>query len=524
MWAPLRQRLFLAIWIAALASNVGTWMQNIGAAWLMTTLAPSPLMVALIQTAASLPIFVLALPAGALADVVDRRRLLIVSQGLMLVAAGLLGVMTLAKLTTPSVLLALSFALGVGAALNAPAWQAIVPEVVSRDELTSAVALNSINFNLARAVGPALGGLIVATAGTGATFILNALSFLGVMAVLYRWKRTHNPGVLPAERMMGAIRAGLRYVRHAPPLRAVMARTGAFVLGGSAMWATLPLLARTQYQMHASGFGALLACFGGGAVGGGALLPLVGRHASRDAIIGYATLAFAAMTIALGWFRALPVIYAMMALGGAAWVFAMSELNVAAQLSVPQWVQGRALSCYQIVLQGGMALGAILWGAVAERWRIPYAMYLAALSMVLGLVTMLRYRLTEADDLVLDPLPPLPVPDVAPIVKNESGPVLVTIDYTIDPARALEFEEAMMGLRTIRRRDGATFWGLFFDAAHPEHYLELYVVDSWLEHIRQHGRATVADQYIQDRVRGFQLDGVPMVVNHQIAAQSLRER
>jgi MFS family permease len=229
------------------------------------------------------------------------------------------------------------------------------------------------------------------------------------------------------------------------------------------------------------------------------------------------------MTIALGWFRALPVIYAMMMLGGAAWVFAMTELNVAAQLSVPQWVQGRALSCYQIVLQGGMALGAILWGAVAERWRIPNSMYLAALTMVLGMVTMLRYRLTVADDLVLDPLPLAPIPNVAPIVKNESGPVLVTIEYAIDPTKAADFEEAMMGLRTIRRRDGATFWGLFFDATNPERYIEVYVVDSWIEHMRQHGRATVADQYIQDRVRGFQLDGVPMVVNHQIAAQYLRD-
>src|SRR5271154_4924315 len=282
MWSPLAQSLFRAIWLASLASNIGTWMQNVGASWLMTSLSPSPLMVSLIQTASSLPIFLLALPAGALADVVDRRRLLIVSQAWMLTAAGVLGLLTILHQTTPLLLLILSFALGIGAALNAPAWQAIIPEVVSRGVLPEAIALGGINFNFARAVGPALGGLMVALMGAGANFVLNALSFLGVIIVLYRWKRQHIAGVLPAERFLGAMRAGLRYVRHAPLLRAVLIRTGVFIVGGTAMWATLPLIARQQLHLTAGGYGGLLGAFGTGAVVGGTGLKRVNACLTRD--------------------------------------------------------------------------------------------------------------------------------------------------------------------------------------------------------------------------------------------------
>ena len=522
VWGPLHDRLFLALWIAALASNVGTWMQNVGAAWLMTTLSPSPLVVSLIQTATSLPIFLLALPAGALADVVDRRRLLLFSQGWMLLAAAFLGILTLEGMATPLAVLALSFALGVGAALNAPAWQAIVPELVVRDELTSAIALNGINFNLARAIGPALGGLIVSLMGTGATFLLNAVSFLGVMAVLYQWRHKHHPGVLPAERVVGAMRTGLRYVRYAPPLRAVLVCTAAFIVGGSAMWALLPLLARHQLGMDASGYGAMLACFGVGGAVGGTLLVWAGERVSRDRVFGAASVVFAAMSAGLFYCRAFTSVYALMVAGGAAWVVAMSELNVAAQLSVPKWVQGRALSCYQIVIWGGMAVTSVLWGELAERIGIPDALLCAAVMQLLGIAALLRYSIAGADELDLDPMPPIPMPELAEPVPPEAGPVMVTVEYAIDPARAQEFEETMQQLRIIRRRDGANFWGLFFDAERPERYVEYFVVDSWMEHMRQHRRGTLADQDIFEHARAFQVDDGTPAVRHQIAADTIR--
>jgi MFS family permease len=518
IWRPFARRLFVAIWIAALASNLGTWMQNVGAAWLMTSLAPSPLMVASIQTAASLPIFLLALPAGALADVLDRRRLLIFSQTWMLAAAGALGVLTIRNQTTPALLLALSFLLGVGAALGAPAWQALVPEIVERDELAPAIALNGINFNLARAVGPALGGVVVAILGAGATFILNALSFLGVIAVLYVWKRSHRPGVLPAERVMGAIRAGLRYVRHAPPLRAVLARTAALMVGAAAMWAILPLIARTQLGLGASGYGGLLAAFGAGAVGGGALMPLADRAMSRDAAVGCATVALAAMTGALGWLHSLPLVHLAMAIGGAGWVIAMSELNVAAQLAVPQWVQGRALACYQIVLQGGLAVMSIGWGAIAEPIGIAWAMTLAAAALLVSLAAGIRWRIGAIGEIAMDPAPPVPAPQADGEVDPEAGPVLVSVEFMIDREQAAEFEAAMYKLRTLRRRDGATFWGLFVDAADASRYIEYFVVDTWIEHLRQHERATLADQEVLDRARSFHRGEAPPAVAHRIAA------
>jgi len=366
IWHALSHRVFFWLWLAALVSNIGTWMQNVGAAWLMTSLSPSPLLVALIQTASSLPILLLALPAGALADIVDRRRLLILSQALMLAAAGSLSWLTILHLTNPILLLVLTFALGLGSALNAPAWQAMIPELVPRDDLTAAIALGGINYNAARAIGPALGGIVVAWAGAGATFALNAASFLAVIAVLYQWERVPRPSLLPAERMLGAMRAGLRYVRHAPALRATLVRTAAFTLGGSAVWVVLPLVARFELGLQASGYGLLLACFGSGAIVAGACLPRLAQVVSRHALSGITSAVFAAAMLALSRTTGVAAACAVMAVSGAAWTMTMSMLNVAAQLSVPGWVQGRALSCYQIVLQGAMAGGSALWGFAAS--------------------------------------------------------------------------------------------------------------------------------------------------------------
>ena len=300
-WKPLRQPLFRALWIAAAISNIGTLMQNVGAAWLMTSLAASPLMVALVQTATTLPVFMLALPAGALADVVDRRRVLLFTQGWMLAAAAGLGLLTLLGATTPQVLLALTFILGLGAAMNAPAWQAIVPELVDRAELPAAVALNSVGFNLARAVGPALGGLVVGAAGAGVVFLLNAASFLGVIVVLFYWERPSRKSLLPAERILGAIRTGMRYVRHTPVLRAVLLRAGAFALFGKALLALLPLLARNELGLGAVGYGVLLGAFGAGAIVGAAVLPKMRQRISVDLLAHGAIAVFAAVVIVVAY-------------------------------------------------------------------------------------------------------------------------------------------------------------------------------------------------------------------------------
>ncbi|HTY56552.1 MAG TPA: MFS transporter [Candidatus Binataceae bacterium] len=518
-WAPLTRRIFLALWIAALASNLGTWMQNVGAVWLMTSLSSSPLEIALIQTASSLPIFLLALPGGALADILDRRRLLIFSQAWMLLASGALGILTLLGMTTEWTLLGLSFMLGIGSAVNTPAWQAIVAELVPRDELAAAVTLNGINFNLARAAGPALGGLIVAWFGPGANFLLNAASFFGVMIVLYEWRRQVTPAVLPAERVIGAMRTGLRYVRYAPALRAVMVRTVAFVFGASATWAMLPIIARWQLGLGAAGFGLLLAWFGSGAVIGGAMLSRIQRRFSHDYIMYGATILFSAITIELAFTHDLIVASFVLAIGGAAWVCGFTVLNVAAQLSVPRWVQGRALAVYQVAVQGGLAGASALWGAIGNRWGLQIAMGCGALSLLVGLVTY-GWRLACADEIKTDPVELWPHPEVALKIDPYSGPALVTVEYRINPARTEEFIDVMHHQRLTRLRDGAVYWGLFVDTNHPDRFVEHFVSETWVEHLRLHERLIASDVLYEQQAKSFHLGGA-LPITHFISADAV---
>jgi predicted MFS family arabinose efflux permease len=493
-------------------------MQNVGGVWLMTSLTPSPVLVALMQTATSLPVFLVGLPAGALADILDRRRLLLFWQGWMLVVAAALGVLTLTGATTPWVLLTLTFALGLGAAMNAPAWQAIVPELVPRPDLPSAVTLNSVGFNIARAVGPALGGIVVAASGPEAVFLLNAASFVGVMFVLYRWHRSPRQNALPTERTLGAIRAGLRYVQYAPVLKAVLVRTGVFISCGSALWALLPLVARQQLGLDAFGYGVLLGCLGLGAVAGAFVLPRVRRRFSVDLLLISATVMFAIATLAIAYIRNLSLIYMALVAGGIAWIAIMSSLNVAVQTSVPTWVQARSLGIYQLVFQGGVAAGSAIWGLAAERLGNSTTLLVAAIGLFIGLIAAVRYQLKCNDQLNLAPSLHWSEPTVMIDLRPDDGPVLITVEYCIDPERSPEFTKAMHSLSRARRRDGAIRWGLFHDTADPSRYVETFIVESWVEHLRQHERVTVADIADEERVRTFHIGNQPPIVSHLIYA------
>jgi MFS family permease len=392
-WEPLREQLFRSLWIAAVISYTGTWMQNVGAGWLMTELTTSPLMVGLVQAAASIPVFLVVLPAGALADMVDRRRLLLFTQAWMVIAAAALGVLTLFGAVNPWVLLVFTFLMGVGAVMNDPAWQAITPEVISAPRHASAVALNSAGFNVARAVGPALGGIVVAAAGAGWSFLLNSASFFGVILFLYTWKRApHQPA---AERRVNeAIREGFRYVRAAPKVRSVLIRTGAFSVGATSLLALLPVIC----QPHgAQGYGFLLTCFGLGALAGAAVLPRLRLQYSVDGLVAGATIIFALMTFAAGQVHIFEWLCLVLFTAGAAWIGILACFNVVAQTMCPSWMRARALSMYLLVLQGGMAIGSALWGAVAARQGVPAALAWSALAMVVGLSTIRRHRLTATE-------------------------------------------------------------------------------------------------------------------------------
>lgn len=519
-WAPLRNRVFRMLWLASVASNIGTWMHEVGAGWLMTSLAPSPLMVALVQAATSAPVFLLALPAGALADIVDRRRYLIASQLWMLAMAGTLGALTLAGLTTAPLLLLFTFALGVGNAMMTPAWSAITPELVARHELPAAVGLGSMGMNVARAVGPALAGVIVAAAGPGAVFVLNALSFLAVIVALQRWQRETQPAGLPAERLVGALRAGLRYARHSPELIAVAVRGVAFFIFASASWALLPLIVRQELQRGPGTYGVFLACLGAGATAGALLLPRLHAGMSRDRVVAGATLLYAAAMLALAHSGSVLAAGGAMLLAGLAWISVVSSLMTAAQTALPRWVRARGLALFWVVYMGGMAGGSALWGQLASWTGIPGALSVAAAGIVAGIFVTRRWPIGRNDSVDLSPSLVWPTPLGADQVGRERGPVMVTIEYRIDPARSAEFARALQQVRTIRRRDGAFMWELFADVEQPGRMVECFMVESWVEHLRQHERVTVADREVLERPLAFHLDGERPRVTHLVAGHA----
>jgi MFS family permease len=392
-WAPLREPLFRSLWIASVISYTGTWMQNVGAGWLMTQLTMNPLMVGLVQAAGAVPVFLVILPAGALADMVDRRRFLLLTQGWMVLASATLGILTLTSCVGPWVLLLFTFLLGLGAVMNDPAWQAITPELVPAKQHASAVALNSAGFNVARAVGPAMGGLIVAAVGCGTTFLLNAFSFLGVILFLYRWKRPIEARP-KTQRLWSAIGDGFSYVRESGLAKSVLLRTGTFSVAAVAMLALLPIIARPY---GARGYGVLLGCFGLGALLGALALPRLREKLSVDGVVVTAILIFAGMTFAAGRAETFSLLCVVMVVAGAAWIGILACLNVAAQTMCPAYVRARALSFYLLVLQGGMAVGATLWGALAKRIGVPDALGVAAVALALGVLALRGHRITASE-------------------------------------------------------------------------------------------------------------------------------
>jgi len=392
-WAPLGESLFRSLWIASVVSYTGTWMQNVGAGWLMTQMTMNPFMVGLVQAAGALPVFLVILPAGALADMVDRRRFLLVTQGWMVLASGTLGILTLTSCVGPWVLLLFTFLLGLGSVMNDPAWQAITPELVPREQHASAVALNSAGFNVARAVGPALGGVVVAAVGSGTTFLLNAASFFGVILFLYRWQRPTEASATP-RRVWSAIGDGFAYVRESSLAKSVLLRTGTFSVAAASMLALMPIIAR---PFGARGYGALLGCFGLGALIGAAALPRVREKLSVDGVVVVAILVFAGMTFASGRAQTFALLCVVMLVAGVAWIGILACLNVAAQTMCPSYLRARALSMYLLVLQGGMAVGATLWGAVAKQIGIANALAVAAVVLACGVLALRGHRITASE-------------------------------------------------------------------------------------------------------------------------------
>lgn len=520
-WAPLRITIFRWLWIASLASNVGTFMHNVGASWLMTDLTRSPTLISLLQTVYAAPGFLLALPAGALADVVDRKKLLVASQSFMLAVATTMGVLTLTDRITTTWLLLLTFLLSVGGTVNMPVWTSITPEVVPRDELPQAVALNSISSNLAQSVGPAVAGLLIAASGSGAVFLVNAASFVGVVVVVSSWRRDTPVTTMPAEHIWSAIRTGLRFTRHSPSLLVLLGRLALFVLFSSSLSALLPLLARTRLQVTAGGFGLLEASLGVGAVAMASVLPKVRKRLGPDGVILFGSIVYGAGLALVAQATSLGPAVLGLLIVGAATISVMTMVFATLQGILPAWVRGRGLAVAMLVVWLITSPAAYGWGALAQAAGVRTALTVAAAACAAAALVAARpLRIGGFTDVDITPVPPT-MPLLACPPAPLDGPVLVTVEWRIDPSDTEAFTEAMAPIRRRRRRDGAMSWGLFRDIERPDRMLESFTVASWAEHERQHGRAIAADVEAEAAAHAFLTHGPP-VVTHLVATRRPR--
>ena len=518
--SPFHHPTFTVLWLATVVSNIGTWMQNAAAGWLMTGLDPDPFVVSLVQVASSLPMFLFALAGGALADIVDRRRLLIVIQTTLVALVAGFGLMVWLGQVTPALLLGFSFLAGTAAALIAPAWMSIVPQLVPRQDLQPAVALNSVGLNVSRAVGPALAGLIIAAWGLAAPFWLNALSTLGVIAALAWWRTAADTAArhLPSERFGRAIRAGLRHARYNPHLRSTLIRAAGFFLFASAYWALLPLVARDQVAGDPKLYGLLLGAIGAGAVAGAFALPFVQHRFGADMLAFAGTVGTAIAMVLYGLARQPATALAASVVAGVSWIAVLSAVNVSAQVALPGWVRGRGLSIFSTVMFGGLTLGSALWGKVAALTSLPVAHFVAAAGALLAIPLLWRWKLQTGAGFDFTPSMHWPQPVLSHDIEADRGPVLVTVEYQIDPAQRGAFVDAIMQFAPERRRNGAFEWGLYEDTAQVGRFVETFLLDSWMEHLRQHERVTHADQTRQEAVNRLQIEGVPKVT-HLVAAE-----
>ncbi len=503
------------VWTATVVSNIGGWLQSAAAGWLMTELTPDARLVAWVQVASYLPMFLFVLPAGALADVFNRRRLLLAMEVIGTLLTVVFAVLVRLNRVTPASLLAFLFLSGVAEALATPAWQAAVPQLVPREELPAAVALNSVGINISRAIGPALAGLIILDWGIAAPFWLNALSNLAVVAALLWWSPPKSPASkLPPESLLRAVRVGVRYAWHSPNLRSTVVRAAAFFLFASAYWALLPLVARQQLGGGAALYGLLLGAIGLGAIIGAFALPALKRALGPDQLVLLGTVGTAGALVLFAVAHAPALALAGSLLAGLSWITVLATLNVSAQLSLPAWVRGRGLAVFAMVLFGAMTVGSALWGQVASSWGLPMAHLVAAGGSLAAIPLLARFKVHSGACLDLTPSMHWPEPILFEGAEEERGPVLVTVEYVVKPEDRRPFLAAISQLAAERRRDGGFNWGVYEDTAQAGHFIETFFSDSWLEHLRQHQRVTNADRAVQDAVDHFHTDGAPQVTHY----------
>jgi MFS family permease len=510
---PLRNSTFRGLWLANVVAWLGTWLQNTGAGWLMTSLAPQPFIVAMVQAATIMPVFLLALPGGALADIVDRRIFLIATQVWTIVAAIALATLTVSGAMTASWLLALTFAIGIGSALTGPAWSAIVPELVPREDLIQAIALNGIGFNLTRAIGPAIAGILILLGGSSLAFSLYAVSIVAVLSALFTWHRGRRFTGLPREHLLSAMRAGVRFVRNTPAIQYAMVRTIAYSIPAAAPWALLPLLIRVHLGLGPGMYGLILGMMGIGGVTSGMLLPLVrGRVSRGTTVIGCSLFSCAGIALLGATHHWLPAAFGML-LFGVGWTSAYATIQAAAQLVCPPWVRARALSIYQLAQNGALTAGSFAWGWLGDYAGLPDTLLVAA-AIGIGLALIVRgYSIDlSVQRAPAEPVEPLPVPEapaaeLVPLLRRVRGRVMETVHYQVKQQERGEFLAAMAEVRKVRGRAGAMFWQLYEDVAHPEGWMEVWSMESWTDHLREVTRLSEDDRATLARAGVYQCGG-----------------
>jgi MFS family permease len=507
-WSPFHYRAFTIIWIGTVVSNIGGWMSAAAAGWLITSLNSSPFIVAMIQVATSLPMCLLAIPAGALSDIVDRRKFLIFGELSIMAASVVFAVLVSRHMITPTSLLIMTFIVSVGSAATAPPWQAVVNQLVPKADLPPAIALNSAGINVSRAIGPALGGILVSAAGIAAPFWIDAFSNAGVIARLFSWRpQPKERSRLPPEHFVNAMRTGLRHARYNPHLSATLIRATGYFLFASAYWALLPLVARNQDGSGPALYGILLGAIGAGAVIGAFKLQWAEAMVGADWLLGGGAIGTAFAMTLFGISRQPALTIAASFLAGVSWIASISSLNVSAQLALPNWVRGRGLAVFVTVLFGSMSLGSVLWGEVATLVGMSPSLFIAAAAALIAIPLTWRWKLQTGAGVNFSPSLHWAAPITTHEVEQDRGPVLVTVEYQIDPRNREPFLSALGLFAQERRRDGAYRWALYEDPAHDGRFIETFLTDSWLEHLRTHERVTNADQEREEKVRRFLLTG-----------------
>ena len=515
-FAPLAQPVFTVLWVATILGNIGSFMRDVASSWMVTGLSASPAAVSLIQVAATLPIFLLAIPAGVLSDILDRRKFLIAIQVLLACVSGTLLWLSRTDALTVEYLVALTFVGGIGAALMGPTWQSIVPELVPRQDLKNAVALNSLGINVARAVGPAAGGLLLASFGAAMAYGADVASYVFVIGALIWWKRPATVDTGLSEGFAGAFRAGLRYARASRELHVVLLRAAVFFLFASSVWALLPLVARGMLGGTAGFYGVMLGAVGAGAILGAVLLPKLRQRLDADGLVLTASLLTAFVMAALTVAPAQWVAVLLMLVLGMGWIIALTTLNGVAQAVLPNWVRGRGLAIYLMVFNGAMAGGSLVWGLFAQEVGIPFALMCGAAGLVVVSLVFHRVKLPagEAD---LQASNHWPEPLLSEPVAHDRGPVLIQIEYRIRKRDLTAFLGAMKHVAAERRRDGAYAWGVAEHTGEPERVIEWFMVESWAEHLRQHNRVSRADADMQQEALRFHVGPERPVVHHFLA-------